>query len=102
MIMKLGVTEMNDIDFMLDRLSAEKLPLRLMEIDDAVLSELSERKANAAPLSNGMICFAVVTALGMGIVGAVLPIAPAQASRSVTPFGAPVALAPSTLLDSGE
>ena len=93
---------MNHIDDMLAGLRAAPLPTRLITIDDAVLSQLSERQANAAPLSGSMAGFAVVTALGMGIAGAVFPSVPAEASRNISPFGAPAALAPSTLLASGE
>ena len=93
---------MNDIDDMLVGLRAAPLPTRLMTIDDAVLAQLSERQANAVPLSGSMMGLVLITALGMGIAGAVFPNAPAQASRTVSPFGAPAALAPSTLLDSDE
>lgn len=97
-----GEVKMSHIDAMLDELRAAPLPTRLMMIDDAVLSRLSERQANAAPLSVGVIGLAVVAALGMGIAGAVFPSAPAEAARTVSPLGAPAALAPSTLLDSSE
>ena len=93
---------MNNIDDMLAGLSAAPLPTRLMTIDDAVLAQVAERQANAAPLSGSMIGLVLVTAVGMGIAGAVFPSAPAQASRTISPFGAPAGLAPSTLLDSGE
>ena len=93
---------MKHIDDMLAGLRAAPLPTRLMTIDDAVLCQLSERQANTAPLSGSMIGLVLVTALGMGIAGAVFPSAPAQASRQISPFGAPAALAPSTLLDSSE
>ena len=93
---------MNDIDDVFAGLRAAPLPTRLMTIDDVVLAQLSERQANAAPLSGSMIGLVLVTALGMGIAGAVFPSAPAQASRTISPFGAPAGLAPSTLLDSGE
>ena len=93
---------MNHLDDMLAGLSAAPLPTRLIMIDDAVLAQLSKRQSNAAPLSGSMIGLVLVTALGIGIAGAVFPTAPAQASRTISPFGALAALAPSTLLDSGE
>ena len=90
------------IDDMLDGLRAAPLPTRLMTIDDAVLSQLSERTANSAPLSGGMIGFAIIAAMGMGLASAVVAGTSAKAAPSQLPFGAPTALAPSTLLDSGE
>lgn len=90
------------IDDMLDGLRAAPLPTRLMTIDDAVLSQLSERRANAAPLSGGMIGFAIIAAMGMGLASAVVAGTSAKVVPSLLPFGAPTALAPSTLLDSGE
>ena len=100
--MKFGDTDMSHIDDMLDGLRAAPLPIRLMTIDDAVLSQLSERRANAALLSGGMIGFAIIAATGMGLVSALVPSTSAEAAPSLSPFGAPAALAPSTLLDSGE
>ena len=93
---------MSSLDEMLGKLRARPLPSRLMAIDDAVLSQLAERRAGAAPLSGGMIGLAVVTAMGMGLAGAVVPGTRAEAVPSLSPFGAPADLAPSTLLDSGE
>jgi hypothetical protein len=93
---------MSHIDDMLVGLSKAPVPKRLMTIDDAVLSHLSERRANANPLSSGMIGFAIIAAMGMGLVSAVVPGTQAEAAPSLSPFGAPAALAPSTLLDSGE
>lgn len=93
---------MSRIDDMLDGLSAAPLPSRLMMIDDAVLSQLSQRRANAAPLSGSMIGLAIIAAMGMGLVSTVVPSTTAEAASNLSPFGAPAALAPSTLLDSGE
>ena len=100
--MKFGDTDMSQIDQMLDGLRAAPLPTRLMTIDDAVLSQLSERRTNATPLSSGMVGFAIIAAMGMGLLSAVVPGTPVEAAPSLSPFGAPAALAPSTLLDSGE
>ena len=44
---------MSSLDEMLGKLRARPLPSRLMAIDDAVLSQLAERRAGAAPLSGG-------------------------------------------------
>ncbi len=93
---------MSGLDEMLDGLRAAPLPPRLMVIDNAVLSQIAERRASAGPLSGGMIGLAVVAALGMGLAGAVVPGTRAEAAPNLSPFGAPAALAPSTLLDSGE
>jgi hypothetical protein len=100
--MKFGDTDMSHIDDMLDGLRAAPLPKRLMTIDEAVLSQLSARRANSDPLSGGMIGFAIIAAAGMGLVSTVVPSTSARAASSLSPFGAPAALAPSTLLDSGE
>lgn len=93
---------MSQIDEMLVGLRHEPLPTRLMTIDDAVLLHISERRADSAPLSGGTIGFAIIAAMGMGLVSTVVPSTTAQAASSLLPFGAPAALAPSTLLDSGE
>ena len=100
--MKFGDTDMSHIDDMLVGLSEAPVPKRLLTIDDAVLSQLSDRQANAAPLSSSMIGFAIIAAMGMGLVSAVVPDTPAEAAPTLSPFGAPAALAPSTLLDSGD
>jgi hypothetical protein len=97
-----GDTGMNGLDEMLEELRAAPLPSRLMAIDDAVLLQLAERRAGATPLSSGMVGLAVVVALGMGVAGAVIPGTRAEAAPSLSPFGAPVHLMPSTLLDSAE
>ena len=99
--MKFGDRDMSHIDEMLVGLRAAPLPSRLMMIDDAVLSELSDRRANATPLSGSMVGFAIIAAMGMGLVSTVVPSTTAEAASSQSPFGA-AALAPSTLLDSGE
>lgn len=93
---------MSHIDDMFAGLRAAPLPTQLMTIDDAVLSQLSDRHANASPLSGSMIGFAIIAAMGMGLVSTVVPSTTAEAASSPSPFGAPAALAPSTLLDSGE
>lgn len=100
--MRIGDLGMSHIDDMLYGLRAIPLPTRLMTIDEAVLSQLTDRQANSAPLSGGMIGFAIIAAVGMGLVSTVVPSTTARAASSLSPFGAPAALAPSTLLDSGE
>lgn len=93
---------MNSLDQMLESLGDAPMPPRLMAIDNAVFAELAARQSGAASLPRGMVGLAVVAALGMGLAGAVVPGTRADASPGLTPFGAPAALAPSTLLDSGE
>ena len=93
---------MTGLDDMLDGLRAAPLPPRLMAIDDAVLSQLAERREAAAPLSGSVIGFAIVAALGLGLAGAAVPGTPAEAASNLSPFGASAALAPSTLLDSSK
>jgi hypothetical protein len=93
---------MSHIDEILAELKVAPFPTRLTTIDDAVLSQLAKRQADVVPLSGGMIGFAVIAAMGMGLVSTVVPSTPAEAASSLSTFGAPTALAPSTLLDSGE
>lgn len=92
---------MRHIDDMLDDLRAAPLPLRLMAIDDAVLSQLADRQSNGAQLSGGVISFAVIAAVGMGLFSSVVLGTSAEAAHSLSPFAASAELAPSTLLDSG-
>lgn len=92
---------MRHIDDMLDELRAAPLPSRLMAIDDAVLLQFAERQSNGAQLSGGVISFAVIAAVGMGLFSSVVPSTLAESAHSLSPFAASAALAPSTLLDSG-
>lgn len=94
-------SNMNHLDEILSNIQAEPLPGRLATIDTTVLSQLAERQANANPLSGRMVGFAVVAAMGMGLVSGVVPGTPTKAAATPSPFGVTTALAPSTLLESG-
>ena len=87
---------MTDLDDTLNRLAAAPVHAGLAGIDDAVLAQLSAR---AAQIPGSAIGLAAVAAVLAGIAGAGLPSARAEAA---VPFGQPSALAPSTLLASGE
>lgn len=86
---------MDDLDDMLARLSGAPLDPRLAAMDQAVFAGLAERYTPHATRSLGI---AALAALAIGVVSTALPGTPASAAPSVTPFGAPPALAPSTLL----
>ncbi|WP_411291049.1 hypothetical protein [Sphingorhabdus sp.] len=92
---------MDHLDEILINIQAEPLPRRLATIDKIVLSQLAERQGNANPLSGRMAGFAIVAAMGMGLVSGVVPGTPAKAAATPSPFGVTTALAPSTLLESG-
>lgn len=92
---------MNHLDEILSNIQAQPLPSRLASIDDTVFAQLAERQANANPLSERMVGFAIIAAMGMGLVSGVVPGTPAEAAASPSPFGVTTALAPSTLLESG-
>ena len=89
---------MNDIDDTLNRLAAAPVHFCLSAIEDKVLAGLVLKRSQIPTSALG---FAAVAALMVGVVGAALPSGRAEAA-SVTPFGAPPALAPSTLLANGE
>ena len=86
---------MTNLDEMLAQLSNAPLHPRLAMLDEAVLAGLASRDTSSASRSLG---FAALAALAIGMVSTGLPGTPASAAPSVTPFGAPPALAPSSLL----
>jgi hypothetical protein len=86
---------MNELDEMLSRLAGAPLDPRLTTMDEAVFAGLLERQV---PNANRSLGIAALTALAIGVVSSTLPGTPASAAPSVTPFGAPPALAPSSLL----
>jgi hypothetical protein len=94
-------SDMTYLDEILSNIQAEPLPGRLATIDNTVLSQLAQRQVNANPLSARMLGFAIVAAMGMGLVSGVVPGTPAKAAATPSPFGVTTALAPSTLLESG-
>ena len=86
---------MDDIDSLLSRMRDVPLDPRLAAIDDAVLAGLAQRSQSS--LSTTAVALVAVLSLGIGLAGSLAPAAPAQAATAF-PLGAPVALAPSTLL----
>lgn len=86
---------MANLDEMLTRLGTAPLDPRLTGIDEAVFAGLA---ACDTTTSTRSIALAAVAALAIGVVSTGFPGAPATAAPSVTPFGAPPALAPSSLL----
>ena len=89
---------MNDIDDTLNRLAAAPVHYGLLAMEDAVLASLALRRSQIPTSALG---FAAVAALMVGVAGAALPSGRAEAAP-FTPFGAPPALAPSTLLGNSE
>ena len=89
---------MNDIDDTLNRLAAAPVHYRLSAIGDDVLAGLALRHSQIPTSAIGL---AAIAALMVGIAGAALPSGRAEAAP-FSPFGAPPALAPSTLLGNGE
>lgn len=86
---------MANLDEMLTQLGTAPLDPRLAMMDEAVLAGLAAHDTSSVSRSLG---FAAVAALAIGVVSTGLPGTPAAAAPSVTPFGAPPALAPSSLL----
>lgn len=89
---------MTDLDAALANLAHAPLHPQLGSIDDAVLAGLGVRLRQGG-VSNGSLGLAACAALVMGLAGAGLSGEPTSAA-SLTPLGAPSALAPSTLLAS--
>lgn len=89
---------MTDLDAALATLARAPLHHGLGSIDDAVLAGLGARLSQGG-ISNGSLGAAAGLALLIGVAGAVLPDKPTGAAP-LTPLGAPLVLAPSTLLAS--
>lgn len=90
----------HNLDEMLTRLGEAPLPARLSMVDEAVFAALAIRQPPPAGGSLRAFGLAAVIALAFGIVSTGFPGTAASAAPSVTPFGAPPALAPSSLLAS--
>lgn len=89
---------MSNLDDMLTRIGSAPLPPRLAIMDEAVFSALAERQGFPAGGSLQSIGLAGIAALALGLFSTSFPGNPAVAAPSITPFGAPPALAPSSLL----
>jgi hypothetical protein len=90
---------MTDIDAALARLRDMPVPAGLSAIDAPVLAALADRPAGSARASASMLGIAAAVAMTIGMAGSLLPSTPAHASAA---FGAPPALAPSSLLGGDE
>ena len=89
---------MNNLDDMLARIGGAPLPPRLAMMDEAVFSALAVRQRSSASRSLGSLSIAAIAALVIGVFSTGFPGSLAAAAPSVTPFGVPPALAPSSLL----
>lgn len=89
---------MTELDTLLGRLRDAPLDPRLHGLDSRVMAEIARIQATPS-VGNTTFGIAAVVALFIGIAGSALPTASAGAS-TITPFDAPLALAPSTLLGS--
>jgi hypothetical protein len=79
---------MSDLDTLLKTLGSRPTPAALLTIDDSVLAGMAARR-DASVARRGMIMAGVVAAF-VGIVGAVVPGAPASAEPLLgVPHGAP-------------
>lgn len=92
---------MKDLDTALARLKDLPADTRLESIDDSVLAAVAARHRGDAPGSTVLFGAAAGLALSIGLLAAAIPDREARAA-SITPFGAPPALAPSSLLGTGE
>jgi len=90
---------MDDLDTLLSQMKDLPIDPRLGRIDDAVFAGIA-RRADSQVSARAMALVAVLS-LGVGIAGSVVPAQPVRAA-TVFPLGAPPALAPSTLLGTGQ
>lgn len=89
---------MSNLDEILAQMGNASLPPRLGMLDEAVFLALAERRRSGASGSLGSLGVAAIAALALGLFSTGFPVNSATAAPSVTPFGAPPALAPSSLL----
>lgn len=85
-----------NIDDALARLASDTPHRGLAGLEDRVLSAIASQPA--AGIGAGTTLAAVGLALALGVFSNVVPSAGAQAATTLSPFGAPSPLAPSTLL----
>ena len=89
---------MNNLDEMLARIGGAPLPSRLAMMDEAVFAGLAEHQRSSASNSLRSLSIAAIAALAIGVFSTGLPGSHEAAAQTGTPFGAPPALAPSSLL----
>lgn len=92
---------MNQVDAALSRLRDHPVDPRLADIGQAVLAEVDFQRRHGLPLSGSVFGLAAGLALTVGLLGTALQSGEGRSSP-LAPFGAPPALAPSTLLGTGE
>jgi hypothetical protein len=92
---------MTDVEAALARLRGLPVHPGLRAIDESVLAALAGQPAMRSTVSGPMFGVAAMMALAIGFASSLPSPAPAKAA-SIAPFGAPSALAPSTLLSAGE
>lgn len=92
---------MDDLDTLLSRIKDLPVDSRLDGIDDAVFTGLAARRARSQPTVSAMALVAVLS-LGGGVMGSAIMPARTAETATVFPFGAPAALAPSSLLETRE
>lgn len=90
-----------DIDAVLRQLKDLPVDPRVAGIEAAVLDGIAAEDMHGRPLSGSLVGIAASVALAVGLLGATLP-GYAEPAPSIAPFGTPAALAPSTLLGTGE
>ena len=93
---------MRNLDEMLAQLGRAPLPPRLAMMDGAVFSALAERQGSSANNPLRSLSIAAIAALAFGIVSTGFSGGSTAAASSVSPFGVPPALAPSSLLLASE
>ncbi len=89
---------MTDINLALARLGQTPVPTGLAAIDDAVLTDVMQRRQEAA-FTPRLMGLAGALALGLGIAGGSFSNSDPASAQSLSPFATSNALAPSTLLD---
>ncbi|WP_156839119.1 hypothetical protein [Novosphingobium aquimarinum] len=92
---------MMDVDAALSRLRELPVDPRLETIDGVVIDALAYQRRHGAPLSGAVFSIAAGIALSVGFLGSAIPARETRVA-SIAPFGAPPALAPSTLLGTSE
>lgn len=90
-----------DVDTALQRFRDMPVDPRLAAMDHAVLDALTARRPGR-PLSGGLIGAVSAFALGIGLLASTLPGGAAEPARPMASLGAASALAPSSLLGTGE
>ncbi len=92
---------MTDIDAALARLREMPVHPGLSSIDARVLERVAMSVAGSHPPSSAIFGIAAVAALSLGVASSIMPGMPGK-TPPVAPFGTSAALAPSSLLGSGE